>query len=188
MKERFDELVINGNFFAKGKVSCRRLEVHGNMCIDGGQLYCQELYVHGSVYVRGNVYLDCEEVSIPANCKVVVEGDFFCDGPVVAHGGEITINGEFTATSMVKLGYTRLKVGEYIHMQYLYCGELVAGGNVNIEYGILDAKGRIFCLGDVYALKITTNHNSIYCGGKVYANRYNMGDVHEDIKAWKNLN
>lgn len=184
--EKDGDLSIWGNFFAKGKVSCKTLNVEGDAFIEG-ELFCQEINVTGSVFVRGRVHLNCEGTSSPASCKVKVGGDFICEGCIAAHGGEMTIGGRFSTPSMAKLGYTRVKVMENIDVQYLYCGQLTAAGNVNVR-GMLDAKGRIYVLGDINSLDLTSNYNNIYCGGKCISNLYNHGTVFEGVTSWKNLN
>lgn len=183
--EKEGDLSIWGNFYAKGKVSCKTLNVEGDAFIEG-ELFCQEINVTGSLFVRGRVHLSCEGTSVPSSCKVTVGRDFISEGCIVAHGGEMTIGGRFSSTSMAKLGYTRVKVMENIDVQYLYCGQLTSAGNVDVR-GMLDAKGRIYVLGDINSLDLTSNYNNIYCGGMCYANLYSSGKVFENVQTWKNL-
>lgn len=188
MEERFDDVItIPGNCVAEGKISCKVLRVKGDFFLLGGEVYCQELYVEGDVFLRGNLYLNTEGATLPASCKVMVEGNFFCEGLVAAKGGEVYIGGNFITTSMVNLGYARLMVWDDIIVKYLNSGELVAGGDITIEWGMLDAKGRIFARGDINSFEITSNHNNIYCGGILVANRYSLGDVFENVTCWRNL-
>ena len=178
------DLTVRGSFWARGKVSCRILKVDSDFHLDGGELYCQELYVKGNVLIRGNVYMKCEGATTPTSCKVEIGGDCICDGTFAAHGGESTINGCFVTTSIARLGYTRLKVMGDVVAQYLDSGELTACGDIDVK-GMLDVKGRIYALGNINSLDITSNLNNIYCGGKCIANYYSIGRVYEDVKDWK---
>lgn len=185
--ENDGDVTISGSFYARGKVSCKTLKVDGDFYLDGGDLFCEELYVSGDVFVRGHVYMKSESSVVPTSCKVDVGGDFICDGTFAAHGGEVTINGCFITTSIVRLGYARLKVSGDVDAQYLDCGEIAVGGDINIQ-GMLDAKGRIYVLGNINSCDITPNLNNIYCGGLCTANRYSVGKVFENVKSWDSLN
>lgn len=178
------DLTVRGSFFAKGKISCKTLIVEGDFCLDGGELYCQELYLKGNAFIRGSVYLKREGVTTPTSCKADIGGDCICEGVFAAHGGEITINGCFVTTSIAHLGYTRLKVKGDVVAQYLDSGELTACGDIDVK-GMLDVKGRIYALGNINSLDITSNLNNIYCGGKCIANYYSIGRVYEGVKDWK---
>ena len=179
------DLTIHGSFYAKGKVSCKTLNVEGDAFIEG-ELFCQEINVAGSLFVK-RVHMNQEGAISPDRCKVTVGKDFICDGSVVAYGGEVTIGGCFISTSVVKLGYARVKVMENVKAQYLYCGQLTVGGDVDIE-GMLDAKGRIYVLGSINSLDLTSYYNNIYCGETCLANLYSSGKVFEKVRTWKNLN
>jgi len=183
--EKDGDLSIWGNFFAKGKVSCKTLNIEGDAFIEG-ELFCQEINVTGSLFVK-KVHMNYEGATSPASCKVTVGKDFVCDGSIVAYGGEVTIGGCFIATSIVKLGYARVKVAESVNAEYLYCGQITVGGDVDIK-GMLDAKGRIYVLGSINSLDLTSYYNNIYCGGMCNANLYSSGKVFENVQTWKNLN
>ena len=178
------DLIVRGSFFAKRKISCKTLIVEGDFSLDGGELYCQELYVNGEVYIRGSVYMKSEGTITPTSCKVEIGGDCFCEGIFVAHGGEITVNGCFVTTSIARLGYTRLKVMGDVVAQYLDSGELSVCGDIEVK-DMVDVKGRIYALGGIDCIDITPNLNNIYCGGKCIANYYSIGRVYEDVTNWK---
>ena len=179
------DLIISGNLYVGGKISCKTLIVEGDAFIDG-ELFCQEVNVTGSLIVR-KVHMNCEGATSPASCKVTIGKDFVCEGTIVAYGGEVTVGGCFTSTSVVKLGYAQVKVMENVKAEYLYCGQLTVGGDVDIS-GMLDAKGRIYVLGSISSLDLTSYYNNIYCGGTCLANLYSSGKVFENVRTWKNLN
>ena len=179
------DLNFYGSFYFKGKISCKTLNIDGDAFIEG-ELFCQEINVTGSLFAK-SVHMNQEGAISPASCKVTVGKDFICDGSVVAYGGEVTIGGCFIATSIVKLGYAQLKVMENVMAEYLYCGQITVGGDVDIK-GMLDAKGRIYVLGSINSLDLTSYYNNIYCGGMCLANLYSSGKVFENVRTWKNLN
>ena len=187
MEKQYKDIVtIPGSCVVTGKVSCRVLRVEGDFFLLGGEVYCQELYVDGDAYLRGNLYLNVEGVTSPSSCKVEIKGNFFCEGLVAAKGGEVRIDGSFITTSMVNLGYARMMVFDDIIVKHLNCGEIISGGNILVDWGMIDARGRIFARGDINAFEITTNHNDIYCGGLLLANRYSLGHVFENTN-WEEL-
>ena len=179
------DLTFSGNLYTRGKISCKTLTVDGDAFIEG-ELFCQEINVTGSLFVK-RVHMNQEGATSQASCKVTVGKDFICEGTIVAYGGEVTIGGCFTSTSVVKLGYAQLKVKENVNVEYLYCGQITIGGNIDVR-GMLDAKGRIYVLGNINSFELTSNYNNIYCGGRCISNLYRHGTIFENVKDWKNLN
>lgn len=181
------DVIIKGDFYAIGKVSCRTLRVEGNFYLYGGNLYSQELYVDGNMYVDGNIYMERENATTLTRCTAKVGGDVICNGRIKANCGKMTVIGSFVTKSSAYLGATRLNVSENIETQYLYCGGLSACGDIDAN-GRVDVRGEFYALGNIFAWDIVLNRQNIYCGGTCTANRYSVGKVFEDVKNWRSLN